>query len=44
MNKSEAIRAAIKANAREAAAYIFAYPGGEVFFDGDGEAWTQEAV
>lgn len=48
MNKSEAIRAAIKANAREAAPYIFTYPGGEVFFDGDGyfthEAQTQKAV
>ena len=44
MNKSEAIRAAIKANAREAAPHIFAYPGGEIFFDGDSETSVQKAV
>ena len=47
MNKSEAIRAAIKANAYEAVPYILAYPGGKVSFDDAGsahEAFVQKAV
>ena len=38
MNKSEAIRAAIKTNAYEASPHILAYPGGQVFFDDAGFA------
>lgn len=38
MNKSEAIRAAIKTNAYEVSPHILAYPGGHVFFDDAGSA------
>lgn len=47
MNKSEAIRAAIKSNAYEAAPHIIAYPGGKVSFDDAGsahESFVQKAV
>lgn len=47
MNKSEAIRAAIKTNAYEASPHILAYPGGQVFFDNAGfaqEFFLQKAV
>lgn len=47
MNKSEAIRAAIKTNAYEASPHILAYPGGQVLFDDAGfahEFTLQKAV
>lgn len=47
MNKSEAIRAAIKSNAYEASPHIIAYPGGKVSFDDAGsahESFVQKAV
>ena len=42
MNKSEAIRAAIKSNAYEASPHILAYPGGQVLFDGEPAAIFKE--
>lgn len=47
MNKSEAIRAAIKSKAYEVSPHILAYPGGHAFFDDAGSAhefFLQKAV